>query len=374
MAKSKPLSGRTFAGKGPVIIKLGSSVVVPKGPRPDPRRLGHIARAVDRLLDAKSSVIVVSSGAIAVGAPMLGFKSRPQNMASLQAAAAAGQSALIQAWSRAFEKLDRPVAQVLLTHADLSNPGRRLNLSRSLNELTRCGAVPILNENDSVQYDEIAFGDNDQLAALLCPVVRARAFLMVSVSGGLLSPDGERLRQTHKSPRSYAGWVRNVESALGSGGMDSKLKAAEHATRNGIPTAIIPYGSNTITATLQGADVGTVFLPAPTSPRSRSRGTKPRAHIPSAHIRVHTSLQQRLARGPTHIQTKDVLDVAGTFLEGARVALVNPQGELMGEGVCRYSAEQLDRIQGASSRSIARILGFTFGPVVIHRDDLRLGP
>src|SRR5262245_44703447 len=176
-----------------IVVKVGSGVLTDEQGRLDPRVLRRLANEIAPLMGLRRWPFIVSSGAIAAGVGLLDLKTRPRTMAGLQAAAAVGQSKLIEAWAQAFRKFGVPVAQVLLTHADLANRKRFLNARRALGELERRHALAVINENDTVSFEEIAFGDNDQLAAQVSNLVDAQLLIMLSVAGGVLDDKGARI-------------------------------------------------------------------------------------------------------------------------------------------------------------------------------------
>src|SRR5688572_30771796 len=215
---------------------------------------------------------VVSSGAIAVGMGLLDLKTRPRTMAGLQAAAAVGQSKLIEAWSQAFRKYDVPVAQVLLTHADLANRKRFLNARRALGELERRHAIAVINENDTVSFEEIAFGDNDQLAAQVSNLVDAQLLIMLSVAPGVLNESGVRIPEARASDKMLDDLIQPSKSRYGTGGMVTKIRAARAAAARGAFVAILSGKEpGQIEALLRGEDVGTVLTPDSVEDKLSSR-------------------------------------------------------------------------------------------------------
>lgn len=314
---------------------------------------------------------VVSSGAIAIGLGALGLERRPRTMAGLQAAAAVGQSKLVEAWGRALRPHGATVAQVLLTHADLAHRARFLNARRALGELVRRHAVPIVNENDSVSFEEIAFGDNDRLAALVANLVDADLLVLMTVSDGLFDAEGQRVSTIEAFDHRLDGWVRPERSRFGTGGMASKLEAVRIAAQRGATVAIVDGREpGALTELLAGEDVGTVFSPP------QAAAMKSRAHWiahalrPAGRVEVDPGAEQALGNGRSLLPS-GVVEVFGGFRAGDCVE-VSARGRPVARGLVRYSAEDLGRIRGASSRQIREILGFTAGDAVIHRDDLVL--
>ncbi len=239
-----------------VVVKIGSSTLAADA--------GVYARLADAIAARRSSsFVVVSSGAIALGIKKLGYRGRPKEMARLQAAAAAGQSLLMRAYEEAFAARELAVAQVLLTHADLADRTRANNARAALGALLEAGAVPILNENDSVAVEEIRFGDNDQLAAMVAPLVEADLVILLSDVAGLLDGAGRRIAVVRDVATEALQHVRASRSGVGTGGMASKIEAARRATLVGASVVVADARTpGIVEAVLSGEDVGTLFVGA----------------------------------------------------------------------------------------------------------------
>ena len=315
-----------------VVIKIGSSTLAA-----DQAVYHRLARAAERLRAERRTLVIVSSGAIALGTKKLGFRSRPKEMAKLQAAAAAGQSLLMRAYEEAFEVVRIPVAQVLLTRADLADRSRANNARAALGALLESGAVPVLNENDSVAVDEIKFGDNDQLASLVVPLVDADLLVLLSDVEGLLDAEGARVPVVERVA-DVLGLVRTSAPAVGTGGMASKLEAARRATLAGASVVIADArDADALDGVLAGNDIGTLFLPAHERLGARRHWIaftlRPRGELVldrGASEAVRTKGKSVLAVG--------VLGVRGDFNVGDAVRLVDPDGVELGRGLSRCSA------------------------------------
>jgi glutamate 5-kinase len=355
--------------RGRAVVKVGSSVLTSSSGRLSRRALKRIADDVAPLLGSRLPCIV-SSGAIAVGVGALGLKERPRTMAGLQAAAAVGQSKLVDAWGRALRPHGATVAQVLLTHADLADRTRFLNARRALGELERRHTLPVVNENDTVSFEEIAFGDNDRLAAQVANLVDADVLVLVTVSDGLLDAEGRRVGSISAFDPRLDGWVRPVRSRFGTGGMATKLEAVRIAAERGAVVAIIDgRRTGALSRLLAGEDEGTVFWPTDDRPlRSRAHWI---AHTlrPSGRVEVDQGAVRALEQGRSLLPS-GVVGVQGAFRAGDCVDVAGPGGRPVARGLVRYASADLDRIKGASSRRIGELLGFTSGDAVIHRDDL----
>lgn len=259
---ARELRRRYLGGAKRVVLKVGSSLLA-ESP------IGQPAAIADELarLDERIELVVVSSGAIALGLPALGLKERPDDLPRLQAAAAIGQRRLVQNWEHAFDVHNRHIAQLLLTNGIINRPDRYANAQNALAALIESRIIPVINENDTVATDEITFGDNDELAALVCKIVNADVLLIYTDVNGLHDSDpakgGSRIpfvSDIESQARPYAS--SDSASGLGRGGMASKVNSAAKATGYGVPTVIVPGRErNILTRTLDCEDVGTLFVP-----------------------------------------------------------------------------------------------------------------
>jgi glutamate 5-kinase len=338
-----------------IVVKIGSRTLAA-----DMSVYSRLARAIAGARTQKRSVVLVSSGAIALGTKKLGYKARPKEMARLQAAAAAGQSVLMRAYEEALGGLGIAVAQVLLTHADLADRVRANNARAALAELLAAGAVPILNENDSVAVEEIKFGDNDQLSAMVAPLVDADLLVLLSDVAGLLNADGKRVSIVHDVATEAMPLVRATTSAVGTGGMASKLEAARRATMAGahvvIADARVP---DVLEAVLAGEDVGTLFCP------SGERLSARRYWIaftlrPSGDLILDAGAATAISQKGKSVLAIGVLGVRGDFREGDSVRLIGTDGAEIGRGLSQCSAAAAAARAGHEAE------------VLVHRDDLVL--
>lgn len=341
-----------------VVVKIGSSSLAR-----DPEAYARLARAVRELRDAGKLVVLVSSGAIALGTKKLGYRARPKEMARLQAAAAAGQSVLMRAYEEAFGKEGLAVAQVLLTHADLADRVRANNAREALSALLDAGAVPILNENDSVAVDEIKFGDNDQLSAMVTPLVAADVLVLLSDVAGLLDAEGERVPVVKDVAADALPLVRAKKSDVGTGGMASKLEAARQATLAGAHVLIADARkADVLERIFAGEDEGTMFLAhhlrLPAKKHWIAFTLRPRGDVwldPGAAAAIRSKEKSLLSVG--------VAGVRGDFRVGDSVRVLAPDGAEIGRGLARISAADAVRVAG---RKDAR----EEDAVLIHRDEL----
>ncbi|EYF04054.1 glutamate 5-kinase [Chondromyces apiculatus] len=354
-----------------VIIKIGSKSL--SGDAWD--RLAHEVLALRsgahgggrRGSSAGRSVILVTSGAIALGVTKLGFKSRPKDMARLQAAAAAGQSVLMQRYEEAFGKVGLVVAQVLLTHADLADRTRTNNAREALAALLDAGAVPIINENDAVATEEIRFGDNDQLSAMVAPLVDADLLVLLSDVEGLLDVSGHRVpfvRSVAREARHLAG---QSTSGVGTGGMASKVEAARRATLAGAHVVIAAARDPEVVArVIAGEDVGTLFAAVPQRIGARKHWIAYTLR-PRGALLVDRGAVEAITASNRSILAVGVLGVRGTFVPGDAVAILDPDGAEIARGLARFSASDAARIARKKRPDID-------DDILVHRDDLVVLP
>ena len=343
-----------------IVIKIGSSTL-----SRDPSAYGRLARAVRDLMKAGKQVVLVSSGAIALGTKKLGYRTRPKEMAKLQAAAAAGQSVLMRAYEESFGVEDLIVAQVLLTHADLADRVRANNARAALSALLDAHAVPILNENDSVAVEEIKFGDNDELSAMVSPLVDANVLVLLSDVEGLLDHEGARVPIVHDVIAEALPLVRAKSSSdVGTGGMASKIEAARRATLAGAHVVIADARKPDVLGRIfDGEDEGTLFVAAarPLSAKKHwiAFTLRPRGDLwldAGAAVAVRGKGKSILAVG--------VSGVRGDFRAGDSVRIRAPDGADIGRGLSRYSSAEAVVMAGKKEKNAED------QPTLIHRDDL----
>ncbi len=347
-----------------VVVKIGSRSLLAS-----PDRFGRLARQVAALRADGRSVVLVSSGAIALGRARLGLDKRPKDIARLQAAAAAGQSRLVRAWEDAFEPHGIPAAQVLLTHADLGDRDRYLNARRALEALIELGAVPIINENDTVAVEEIKFGDNDQLAAMVATLVGADLLVLLTDVEGVLDGTGARLPLVSEIDDVLT-FLRAPTDDVGLGGMASKVEAARRATLRGVPVAIADArDAELLDHLLAGRDVGTLFLPKGAKLASRKHWIAYTLR-PKGDVIVDGGAAEALRGGKASLLPAGVVGVRGEFEPGDAVRLIAADGAEIGRGLARYGTVDVARLAGAKGGEIEARLGRSGSGVVVHRDDL----
>ncbi|MGO4341402.1 glutamate 5-kinase [Pedococcus sp. 2YAF34] len=356
-----------------LVVKVGSSsLTAPGGGSLDEHRLVELVDALAARRLAGQQVVLVSSGAIAAGLGPLGLVRRPGDLATQQAAASVGQGALVAAYQRAFGAHGLTVGQVLLTADDVTRRTHYTNAKRTLDRLLELGIVPIVNENDTVATQEIRFGDNDRLAALVAHLVHANGLLLLTDVDALY--DGPPSRAGSARVPSVVGGhgldqldIGGTGSSVGSGGMLTKVEAATIANAAGITTVLT--SADRIGQALAGEDVGTVFVPAGGRRTSRklwlAHATTPRGRLLLDPGAVRAVTERRTSLLPAGITA-----VEGTFADGDPVDLCGPEGHVIARGLVNYTSAELPGMLGRSTRDLARELGPGYEREVVHRDDL----
>ena len=358
------------------VIKIGSALLTNDGRGLD-RDLMQVW--VDRMVALRAAgiePIVVSSGAVAEGMTRLGWSRRPESVHEQQAAAAVGQMGLVQAWESCFRKHGLHTAQVLLTHDDLSDRKRYLNARSTLLTLLGFAVVPVVNENDTVVTDEIRFGDNDTLAALVANLVEAERLVILTDQEGLFdadprqNPDAKLIHEARASDPAIAAMAGGGGSGLGRGGMATKVRAAALAARSGAMTTIASGRRPDVLAELcQGHAPGTTLMPD-TSPMNA------RKQWLAGHLRMRGRLilddgaARRLREAGSSLLPVGVVDVFGQFSRGEMVACEDRHGERVACGLVNYDAADARRLCGKKSHEIADVLGFMNEEELIHRDNM----
>lgn len=355
-----------------VVVKIGSRLIA-EAPASRP---ATIADQVAELRRREIEVVIVSSGAIALGLPRLRMTTRPTEMPALQAAAAVGQSRLMQMWEHGFAAHSIEIGQLLLTHDDLGDRRRFLSARHTLRALLDRGVVPVINENDTVATEEIKFGDNDQLAALVCNLVSADALVILTDVEGVRDASGVRMPIVRDIDREAAPVAGKSTSGVGSGGMASKVGSARIVTRTGVPAIVAPgRDPEVLTRVLSGADVGTLFVP----PNRGTAGTgvlSSRKHWiaygakPAGKLTVDDGAARALRDGGKSLLPAGIVAVDGDFELGDTVSIVTRDGNELARGLAAYAGDDLRKIQGLHSAGIEARLGYKSIDEAIHRDDL----
>ncbi|WP_137170572.1 glutamate 5-kinase [Marinomonas sp. FW-1] len=359
-----------------VVIKIGSALLTNDGQGLDVARIGLWVAQIAELRAQGKEVVLVSSGSIAAGMKRLGFSSRPTQVNELQAAAAVGQMELVGVYESHFEKHGLCTAQILLTHDDLSNRRRYLNARSSLRTLLGFGVVPIVNENDTVVTDEIRFGDNDTLGALVANLVEADVLIILTDQHGLFDKnprdhkDATLIAHISASDDRLESMASGGAGLLGSGGMLTKVRAARLAARSGADTLIASgREENVIIRVASGEVLGTWLQPEHGRVAARKQWLA--GHLKSRGALVlDDGAVKALRKEGTSLLSVGVKDAQGTFSRGDMVICVDQQGELVARGLVNYSVAETLKLLGQPSSCIGDILGYKGEPELIHRDDL----
>ena len=366
-----------------VVVKLGSGTVTDPGGGLRLSTIRALAAQLSNALAADGvSFIVVTSGAIAAGREKLGMAERPRTVSLKQAAAAVGQTSLMRAYERAFEKRGRHVAQLLLTHDDFESRERYVNARNTLLALLARGIVPIVNENDTVATEEIRLGDNDHLATLVTQMIGADLLILLTDSDGLQTKDPHRHPDARRIPvvenlddASVLAAIGRQVSPAGTGGMASKLQASRVLSASGIPVVIASgLSRRSILDILGGRDTGTLILPRGTGKlRSRKMWI---AYAMNAHgtILVDDGARKVLMEGGKSLLPAGVTGTRGRFRPGDAVSIADRRGRIFARGIARWGREQVDRGKGMRSAEVRTLLGPETPAEVVHRDDLTILP
>ncbi|MBI1835368.1 MAG: glutamate 5-kinase [Burkholderiales bacterium] len=361
-----------------LIIKVGSSLVTNDGRGLDPVAIANWARQIAALRAMGKEVVLVSSGAIAEGRVRLGFEARPTGVHELQACAAVGQMGLAQIYESSFRAHGLGTAQILLTHADLADRERYLNARSTLLTLLRFGVVPVINENDTVVTDEIKFGDNDTLGALVANLVEAEALIILTDQRGLYTADprknvdAEFVHEARAGDLALEAMAGGAGSSVGSGGMLTKILAAKRAARSGAHT-VIAWGreENVLLRLAQGEAIGTQ-LSSDRAPLAARKQWMLDHLQTSGQVVLDAGAVGKLRNEGKSLLAIGVCEVRGEFSRGAVVTCVDQAGQAIAQGLCNYSSGDARRIMRKASSEIESILGFVEEPELIHRDNLVL--
>jgi glutamate 5-kinase len=360
-----------------VVVKVGSALLVGADGAANATWLADFAADVARLRARGQQVLVVSSGAVALGRRRLGLGRRALTLPEKQASAAAGQSALMRAWEEALQPLGFTCAQVLLTRDDTEVRRRWLNARATVETLLALGVVPVINENDTVVTEEIRVGDNDRLSARVAQLVGAEALVLLSDVDGLYTADPRRDPAAKHIPRvarltpeieAMAGGA-NAQAGVGTGGMATKLEAARIASQAGCATLVTLGTRSAPLAAVEAGAAATVIEPA-TSPRAAYKAWIGGSLSPAGALSVDAGAAAAVGRGKS-LLAAGVRSVEGRFEKGDCVRVLDPSGVEIARGLVRYESSHAARICGLKSDAIEAALGYTSGPL-IHADDMAL--
>ncbi|MBX5482836.1 MAG: glutamate 5-kinase [Myxococcaceae bacterium] len=360
-----------------VVVKIGTNALTNATGRFD---RGHFQRLAGDLLEVARTreLVIVSSGAIALGVERLGWTTRPKDIPGKQACAAVGQSRLMQAWEEAFAERGRTVAQILLTHEDVQDRRRYLNARHTLARLLEERVVPVINENDTVSVAELKFGDNDTLAGLVAGLVEADVLVVLSDVEGLYTADPRSDPSAALIPEVTEVTPKVLElggkstSGVGTGGMATKVRAAARVAELGI-RAVICSGQrpHVLGQVLAGEEIGTLFEPKAT-PRSARAAWIAHALRARGTVVVDEGARRAVVEQKKSLLPSGIRAVQGDFDKGDPVDLADEAGTVFARGLSAYDADELRRIAGRKSSEIEAVLGYRYLDEAVHRDDLAL--
>lgn len=363
-----------------IVVKVGSSLVTNEGRGLDEAAIGEWARQIAALVHGEAGprreVIMVSSGAVAEGMKRLGWHSRPREVHELQAAASVGQMGLVQMYESKLRTHAVPSAQVLLTHADLADRERYLNARSTLQTLLRLGVVPVINENDTVVNDEIKFGDNDTLGALVANLVDADALIILTDQRGLYSADPRSNPQARFIHEAQAGdpalerMAGGAGSSIGRGGMLTKILAARRAAGSGAST-VIAWGreADVLLRLTRGEAIGTLLVAPTQKSQARKRWMLDHLQLRGA-VTVDEGAVGKLCREGKSLLPIGMTAAEGDFSRGDVIAVRDAQGREIARGLANYSAAEARLLCRHASHDIAALLGYCAEPEFIHRDNM----
>ena len=375
MATEERAGRGVLEGAERVVVKIGSALLTNDGRGLDAAAIGGWVDQMAELRRRGVEVVLVSSGSIAEGMVRLGWHSRPTAVHELQAAAAVGQSGLSQCYETHFARHGLRSAQVLLTHDDLSNRKRYLNARSALRTLVQLDVVPVINENDTVVTDEIRFGDNDTLGALVANLLEADALLILTDQEGLFDADPRHdpnatLISEGQADDPKLDAVAGGGGVLGRGGMATKLRAARLAARSGAVTAIASGRQPAVlTRLLEGESLGTLLHPDHAPLAARKRWLAGQLQVRGT-LTLDAGAVDVLRSQGSSLLPVGVKQVQGTFRRGDMVVCIDEQGGRVAKGLINYSSADAARLLGQPSQRIADILGYMEAPELIHRDNL----
>jgi glutamate 5-kinase len=358
-----------------VVLKIGTSVLLDREGRVDSARAEDFARQIRAVKDRSVDVIMVSSGAIACGMEAMGLTRKPKEMARKQALASVGQIVLMRMYMDAFSRMGLTASQILLTHEDIKSRSRCVNLMNTIDMLLAMDIVPVINENDTLSFKEIMFGDNDNLSALIAQIASAELLVLLSDVDGLYERDPKRypgsplVRTVRRIDERVEALARGTRSEKSVGGMTSKLEAAKKAGNYGIPTRVVRGDEpDVVPRLLAGEEIGTLFV-------ARKCLTRKKCWIAFAfkskgRIRVDQGAEKALLHRGKSLLPSGIVNVEGDFSRGECVEVTGGENKVIARGIVNYSSSDIGKIKGSRSMEIEGRLGYKYTEEVIHRDNM----
>lgn len=363
-----------------IVVKVGSGVLVNKDYQLDDVRVGVLVQSLSALLDNDIQVVLVTSGAVAAGMPIIGLERQPNTIPEKQACAAVGQTRLMALYEKSFSDQGHHTAQILLTQDDVANRERYLNAKNAFDTLFSAGIIPIVNENDTVVVEEIKFGDNDNLSAQVAAMVRADLLLMLSSVEGFYEIDpsnfqdsGTLIPVVEKITKDHFLYVRDpISSGISTGGMGSKLLAIQQAAHYGVPTVLASgFNEGVIQRIMSGEDEGTLFLAQEDSISARKHWIL-HSLVPRGNLIIDAGAVHAVVKEGSSLLPIGISKVEGDFSSGHAVRVLAADGAEVARGLSQYSSSEARLILGCKSEDIESLLGYSYYDEVIHRDNLVL--
>lgn len=359
-----------------VVVKVGTSTLTGGTPHLNRPHMLEIVQQIARLHQEGHEICLVSSGAKAAGSERLGFPDLGRSVPAKQMLSAVGQSRLMHEYSKMFDIFDIVVAQVLLIRDDLTNRTRYLNARDTLLTLIERRIIPIINENDTVATNEVRVGDNDNLSAMVASTVEAELLILLTDQSGLFTadprrnPDAQLIEQVDRIDEAIYALAGGSGTHLGTGGMTTKIEAAQIASRSGIKTVIASGGEEDVLMRLvaQKEALGTLFLPSSTDLESKKRWLL--TDKPQGMVYVDGGAARVLKNGRSSLLPVGVTQITGDFERGATLAICAPDGHKIAHGISNYAVKDMRQLVGVKSDRIIEILGYTYGDCVIHRNNM----
>lgn len=357
------------------VIKIGSAMVTNDGRGLDLQAIGQWVDQMAALHRQGKELLLVSSGAVAEGMRRLNWHRRPSALYELQAAAAVGQMGLVQAYESQFQRHDIRTAQVLLTHEDAADRKRYLNVRSTLRTLLKLKVIPVINENDTVAFEAIRFGDNDTLGALVANLVEAELYIILTDQKGMYNKDPRRFPDAQLLSNVRAGMpeleiMAGGAGSLGQGGMLTKVRAAAKAARSGTST-LLAWGreADILRRIVQGEEIGTLLRPSQSPVAARKQWLAVQLQV-GGRLYLDAGAVRVLRHSGRSLLPVGVTAVEGRFSRGELVACIGPDGAEVGRGLVNYNALETAKIIGKPSDQIEILLGYVDEPELIHRDNL----
>ena len=372
---------QAVTGARRVVVKVGSGILVDEDHHLDEERISKLVEDLVHLLENKVQVILISSGAVAAGAPIMGLEKQDKTIPQKQACAALGQSRLMALYERLFSRHGYHAAQILLTQDDVRNRERYLNAKNTFETLLSAGILPVVNENDSVVVEEIKFGDNDNLSAQVAALVQADLLLMLSSVGGFYDKDLAEVTENEKPvavveqiTEDHFQHAQDQEAGnrITTGGMKSKLMAIQKAAHYGLPS-ILANGlqESIVQRIMEGEEAGTLFLAEEERLSARKHWIL-HSLVPQGSLTVDDGALRAIVEQGKSLLPIGITAVSGDFRSGNAVEVLAPDGTQVARGLSNYGSGEVQIIQGRKSEEIESLLGYSYYDEVVHRDDLVL--